>query len=111
VQLGMILHIWDLQGQIKACERVVELLSLKPGSLVVGQSVGHATGVEVPGRNGNIFKHGAETFKTMWDEVGRRTGTKWNVQASIDAGLGIGERKREWDDPNTRRLTFEIKRL
>jgi hypothetical protein len=26
VSNGMVLHIWDLKGQIRACERVVELL-------------------------------------------------------------------------------------
>jgi SAM-dependent methyltransferase len=111
VQLGMILHIWDMEGQIKACERVVELLAPKPGSLIVGQSVGHITGIETPGKSGKIFKQSAETFKTMWEEVGRRTGTRWEVRAEIDAGLGIGEKKRAWDDPDTRRLNFEVERL
>ncbi|KAH8897531.1 hypothetical protein GQ53DRAFT_791942 [Thozetella sp. PMI_491] len=111
VQLGMILHIWDMEGQIKACERVVELLAPKPGSLIVGQSVGHTTGIETPGKSGKIFKQSAETFKAMWEEVGRRTGTQWEVRAEIDAGLGIGEKRRAWDDPDTRRLTFEVERL
>jgi hypothetical protein len=29
----------------------------------------------------------------------------------LDAGLGIGQQKRRWDDPDTRRLTFEVERL
>lgn len=112
VQLGMILHIWDRDGQVAACRRVVELLRPEPGSLIVGQSVGHLDGVSAPGRGGkSIFKHNAETFAAMWDEVARETGTKWDVRASLDEGLGIAEQNRKWDDPRTRRLSFTVQRL
>lgn len=112
VQLGMVLHIWDLEGQTKACERVVELLRAEKGVLVVGQSVGNLKGKEFEGRPGKmIYKHDADTFKEMWEEVGRRTGTKWEVRARLDDGLGIGGGKRGWDEDTTRRLYFEVERL
>jgi hypothetical protein len=47
----------------------------------------------------------------MWREAGIRTGSEWLVRARLDAGLGIEEKKRTWDDPNTRRLVFEVERL
>ncbi|KAB5578313.1 hypothetical protein GE09DRAFT_952277 [Coniochaeta sp. 2T2.1] len=111
VQLGMVLHIWDLEGQTGACERVVELLKDERGVLVVGQSVGNVEGKEFPARGRMIFKHDVETFGKMWDEVGRRTGTSWVVRARLDEGLGIDERKRNWDEPSTRRLSFEVERV
>ncbi|KAB5550009.1 hypothetical protein GE09DRAFT_1128660 [Coniochaeta sp. 2T2.1] len=111
VQLGMVLHIWDLEGQTRACERVVELLKDEKGVLVVGQSVGNVEGKEFPARGRMIFKHDVETFGKMWDEVGRRTGTSWVVRARLDEGLGIDERKRNWDEPSTRRLSFEVERV
>lgn len=108
----MVLHIWDLEGQIAACERVAELLRPENGVLVVGQSVGSVKAKEFPGRGGKmIYKHDAETFAAMWEEVGRRTGTKWEVRASLDQGLGIEEQNRNWDEPTTRRLFFEVERL
>ncbi|SPQ20284.1 9062dc1e-1f17-46de-b7e8-2f327e6c427f [Thermothielavioides terrestris] len=112
VQLGMILHVWDRAGQVEACRRVVELLRPRPGSLVIGQSVGHLDGVEMAGAGGKrIFKQNAETFAAMWEEVGRLTGTKWQVHASLDEGLGIAQQQRQWDDPRTRRLSFVVERL
>lgn len=112
VHLGMVLHIWDVSGQLAACRRVVELLRPEPGSLVVGQCVGHLDGVSSPGRGGNtIFKHNPETFRSLWDKLGQETGTKWEVRARLDEGLGIKEQSRKWDDPRTRRLVFEVERL
>lgn len=112
VQFGMVLHIWDLEGQTRACERVVELLRPEKGVMVVGQSVGDVGGTEAPGRGGKmIFKQNVETFEKMWEEVGRRTGTKWEVRARLDEGLGIDQKKREWDAPTTRRLNFEVERV
>ncbi|KAK3366456.1 hypothetical protein B0H63DRAFT_536509 [Podospora didyma] len=81
VQLGMVLHIWDLEGQTKACERVVELLRAEKSVLVVGQRIGNLVGNEFPARGTTIFKHDAETFAIMWEEVGRRTGTESVVRA------------------------------
>lgn len=111
VQLGMVLHIWDLEGQTRACERVVELLKPEKGVLVVGQSVGNVVGKESPARGRMIYKHDVKSFTRMWEEVGRRTGTEWVVRAKLDEGLGINEQKRSWDEPSTRRLSFEVARI
>jgi hypothetical protein len=112
VHLGMILHIWDRPAQLEACRRVVELLRPQPGALVVGQCVGHLDGVSSPGRGSNtIFKHNVKTFRDMWTELGQLTGTRREVRAQLDEGLGIKEQSRKWDDPNTRRLAFEVERL
>lgn len=111
IQLGMILHIWDRPGQIEACRRTIELLSPVHGSMIIGQSIGHIDGIQGPGRGGKrIFKHNPQTFRSMWDELGRLTGTSWTVTASLDEGLGISEQKRKWDDANTRRLVFCVVR-
>jgi SAM-dependent methyltransferase len=112
VHLGMILHIWNRPAQLEACCRVVELLRPEPGVFVIGQCVGHLDGVPATGRGGKtMFKHNAETFRDLWTEVGQLTGTRWEVRAQLDEGLGIKEQSRKWDDPNTRRLAFEVERL
>lgn len=112
VNLSMMLHIWDLENQIKACERVVELLRDEKGVLVVGQSVGDLAGKEVGSRGVmRIFKHNVETFEKMWEEVGKRTGTKWKVDATLKVAMGIDSRPRNWDEPSTRRLAFCVERV
>lgn len=110
VHLGMVLHTWDLEAQARACARVVEFLKPEPGVLVVGQAVGHLHAQET-GDKKKIFRHNRESFQALWDDVGRQTGTSWEVRAELDEGLGIGEKARSWDDPDTRRLRFEVERL
>ena len=112
VHASLFLHLFDWEGQKKACEVIIGLLKSEPGVLVLGQQVGSLTPGQVPKSSGSrMFKHDATTFEKMWKEVGEATGTEWQVTAALDAGLGIENRVRKWDDPNTRRLTFEVKRL
>ncbi|KAK5653686.1 hypothetical protein OQA88_8716 [Cercophora sp. LCS_1] len=111
VQLNMVLHMFDLEGQIQVCERVVAMLKREKGVVVIGQSVGSLAGRAVPGRGSMIYKHDVGTFGNMWEEVGRRTGSRWVVRASLDEGLGIAEGRREWDEMETRRLVFEVERM
>jgi len=111
VQLGMVLHTWDLEGQIMACERVAELLRDERGVMVVGQSVGDVEGKEFSARGRMIYKHNVESFGRMWEEVGRRTRTRWAVRARLDEGLGIDGGRREWDEKSARRLGFEVERV
>ncbi|KIN08783.1 hypothetical protein OIDMADRAFT_153369 [Oidiodendron maius Zn] len=112
IHIGLFLHLFDWNGQKKACETIVGLLKNEPGVLVLGQQVGSLMPGQVPkGSGSNMYKHDATTFEKMWKEVGEATGTEWEVRASLDTGLGIEKHKRKWDDPSTRRLTFEVKRL
>ncbi len=106
IHLGMVLHIWGLEGQIRACARVVKLLRPQPGALILGQSVGH-----VQGLGSRIYRHSAETFKQMWDEVGRLTGTRWECRARLEVETAVGNQTSDWDDPLRRRLVFEVERL
>jgi hypothetical protein len=112
VQAGLFLHLFDLEGQTKACKKIVRLLKQEKGALVTGQQVGATEPAQMPIESGaKMYKHNANSFEKMWNDVGKATGTEWKVTASLDAGLGIGEKKRTWDDPATRRLVFEVERL
>jgi SAM-dependent methyltransferase len=112
VQISFFLHLWDLEGQTRACEKIVGLLKQEKGVLVTGQQVGATEPRQMHPESGTrMYKHNPESFEKMWREVGIRTGSEWLVRAKLDAGLGIEEKKRTWDDPNTRRLVFEVERL
>lgn len=112
IHVGLFLHLFDWEGQKKACEAIIGLLKNEKGVLVLGQQVGSLTPGQVPKSSGSsMFKHDASTFEKLWKEVGEATGTEWEVRASLDSGLGIQQQQRKWDDPNTRRLTFEVERL
>ena len=52
-----------------------------------------------------LLKHNVGTFERLWEEVGQRAGTKWEVKSKLNNGLG------KWDDEKTRRLVFEVERV
>jgi len=112
VHLGMILHLWDLEGQIDVCRRAVELLRPEPGVVVLGQCVGNLEGVQMVGRGGRrMFRHCDVSFAGLWDEIGRRTATRWRCQARLEIETPIGESTLIWDEAERRRLVFEVERL
>jgi SAM-dependent methyltransferase len=111
IHIGLFLHIFDLEGQIKACERIVRLARPVNGTLIVGQQTGKPVAGNQPTRRGMTFKHNVETFESMWRVVGEKTGTHWEVRARLDEGLGVADKNRTWDDPSIRRLAFEVERI
>jgi len=112
IQLGLFLHLFDLAGQAKACERVVGLMKPEKGVLILGQQIGSLEAGPMALDSGSkMYKHNVESFEKMWKEVGEKTGTEWKVNASLDAGLGINQNKRAWDDPKSRRLVLEVERI
>ena len=112
IHIGLFLHLFDLDGQRMAAERVVALAKKGKGALIVGQQVGSTQPGPMPrGSSSKMYKHDEKTFEELWKYVGEKTGSEWEVRAKLDAGLGISEKKRTWDDPNTRRLIFEVERI
>lgn len=116
VQLGMILHLFTWEEQLNAFENTIALLRDEPGVLIIGQATGNLDGVvtqtlSVGGANKETCKHNVESFKRLIKEVESQTGTQWDVKAELDEGLSVHDGKRTWDDPNTRRLLFELERV
>lgn len=112
IQIGLFLHLFDFAGQVKACERIVSLMKPENGALILGQQIGSLEpGPMMVGSGSKMFKHNVESFERMWKEVEETTGTKWKVTANTDQGVGISEKMRKWDDPNTRRLVFEVEKI
>ena len=57
------------------------------------------------------FRHDVGSWREFWDEVGRETGSRWRVEASLDEVDFGYELNREWGDPEMRRLVFWVVRL
>jgi hypothetical protein len=53
IHIGLFLHVFDLEGQIKACERIVRLARPVNGTLIVGQQTGKLSGWESTDQEGN----------------------------------------------------------
>lgn len=122
VHASMFLHCFELPTQILACKRIVALLKPRPGSLLVGRSGGVSLSSGGPreeeargslGQIGGVkatnYLHDVESFRAMWDQVGRESGTKWEVKVDeeeIDDGAG-----RYFSSKEHRWLRFEVTRL
>lgn len=113
IYAGSFLHLFDYQKQEAICVRIVKLLRQKPGSLLVGRQVGHEeAGAKAHRTNpdGEMFRHNVQSFKEMWEEVGKKTGTKWKVDASLSRA-DFGNRWQWQKDPGLARITFSVTRL
>jgi hypothetical protein len=112
IHVGLFLHLFDWEGQRKACERMVRMLKKQSGVLVLGHQFGNLNPKDIPfGTSQKVFRHDESSFERLWKEVGQNTGSQWTVKVTLDRGMGIAERKRPWDDENTRRMKFEVRRV
>ncbi|KAH8747234.1 hypothetical protein F5883DRAFT_437499 [Diaporthe sp. PMI_573] len=106
IHSGHFLHLFPREDTLKLiCDVFLPLLNLDgPGALIVGRNMGlkearlvktlvqpQSTRVSNPLES---FSHNGETWKELWNEVGERTGTKWDIQINeldMDAyGKGAG---------------------
>ncbi|KKY26347.1 putative methyltransferase domain-containing protein [Diplodia seriata] len=88
VHASAFFHLFSRDDQLRAAEAVVALLKPEPGVAVVGAQIGTPTpGVAeswTKGKKSPRFSHNVESWAALWDEVGTRTGTRWEV---VDARL------------------------
>lgn len=122
VHASMFLHCFELPTQVRACKRIVALLRPQPGSLFVGRTGGVSLAAGGPreedvrgplgcigGVKGTNYLHDVESFREMWEQVGRETGTSWGVEVveeEIDDGGG-----KYFSGEEHRWLRFEVVRL
>lgn len=86
VYAGAFFHLFGLEEQVKAVRRLVKLLR-KGGGVVVGRQSGGKGGDvgEVEGPRGRSwFRHDLESWRGVWERVGRETGTRWRVEGGVE---------------------------
>lgn len=109
VYVGLFLHQFDWEGQIRAGERIVRLMKDVPGVMIVGRQIGSTEAglVLTGGKDGTIsYRHNLESFRKYWSEMGEKTGTQWRVDAKLM------EVRRDWaKDDKTTGLLFEVVRV
>jgi hypothetical protein len=107
-------HLFNWDRQITIAKRVVSLLAAQPGSLVIGRQAGHADPVD-PDDEANApkhYRHNPETWRRLWEQVGRETGSKWEVEASIEQWKGLDNVfKKYHDGADTYKMRFVVRRV
>jgi len=84
IYAGSFLHLFGYDQQVAVCKRMVKLLRDREGSVVLGRQGGNlVSGEHAHRRGGTVFRHNAESFRKMWEEVGEATGTKWRVELEM----------------------------
>lgn len=86
IAVGDFLHLFSWDDCINAVCRLVQLSRPCAGTMIIGKNMGNKLGRYVPsgfGRGGWSFVHNERTFREMWVEVERRTGTRWDVDVRM----------------------------
>lgn len=115
IYAGSFLHLFDWSRQVAACKRIISLLRPTPGALFVGRQIGSANPGEYKhrvGDDGMLYRHDEATFRRMWEEVAKETGTEWDVEVSLKPieGANATVNPAEWMGDEVKRLSFSVRR-
>lgn len=121
VYTGSFFHLFQHDEQFDAAKRVIQLLKPEKGAMIVGRQVGNVNAGEYTdeGYTGGRGqgRHNPKTWTDFWDKVGEATGTKWKVDAEMDAfEVGFGKateaKLTEWrTEGGAMRMRFVITRV
>lgn len=112
-------HCFDYQTQVELAMRFIALLKPQPGSRAVGQNLGHtsAGNYTTPHKDvgvSNMFLHNVESFARLWEEAGRKTGSRWRVESrmwKVKLDWQLVQQLGEARGPDSRNFVFEVERL
>lgn len=116
VYAGSIFHLFDLTKQRQLVKRTVEFLAPQPGSLVLGRQVGDVNAglyQHVTNGSGSMFRHNEQSWRKLWDDVGKDTGSKWEVCVELKLTKRFMKRasKDEHAHDGARQMYFSCRRL
>ena len=109
-------HLFDLSEQEHLAKLLIRLLISEPGSMILGRHSANEEPGEYPGRgkpNTNCYRHNEETWKAMWEGVGRETGTEWKVEVWKEKDEGFARQPSQRGERGGEgwfRLTFAVTR-
>ncbi|TGO31600.1 hypothetical protein BHYA_0495g00030 [Botrytis hyacinthi] len=83
ILVNRIFHQWNLENQIEGATLSVKLSRDRPGSLILGYQAGVPKQRELLGSKYRCLLQSPETWKEVWDEVGKRTGTQWKTESRL----------------------------
>lgn len=118
----MFLHVFNWKDQVKACGRILNLLSTKPGSIIIGAQTATTKPGEQnlvppfvkPGEHKSVFRQSRETFTQMWEGAGKDKGIPLKIWAEYEAVQpkveGGTKEEKFFTGDEQRRLFFVVER-
>lgn len=100
-------HLFNWEDQKKIALRVVGLLKSRKGSLIVGRQIGDEVAGEKVRRSGSgsRYRHNADSWRRLWEEVGNETGTVFEVE------VATRPTKATFQDIGSIGMEFSVRRL
>jgi hypothetical protein len=110
IWISKVLHQWDWATTLVALRSIIALS--KPGTMVVGFHAGCVKAEFV--EEYKVYLHDEESWKRIWGEVGRETGTEWDAGEVSLRGfkeLGISPDSVAYLGDKCRMLEFVVRRV
>ena len=112
-------HCFDYQAQVELAMRFIALLKPQPGSRAVGQNLGHISAGDYTAPHKDVglpsmFLHNVESFTRLWEEAGRKTGSRWRVESrlwKVEPDWQPVQQPGEAMGSDSREFVFEVERL
>ena len=103
INIIMFLHMYDYATQLRACKRILKLLTRQKGSMVIGAQTGSTQAgdfrlkppIVAEGEERTLFRQSLETFKQMWETVGCDEGVQLTIEVEYDDDKDREARARE----------------
>jgi SAM-dependent methyltransferase len=125
VHAGSFFYLFEWDQQVLAARRCVSLLRAQPGSILVGKQAGDVNAGQKsrPGKLGSRYRHNAESWKKLWEQVAKETGTEWDIAVreledkeyfrEMTGGMDLSKLKSygDWNPETTRRVEFLFRRI
>ena len=107
-------HLFSWEKQIEAARAVTRML--KKGGWLLGYNIGTKVAKETPAgqtkgsdQAGSKFYHDEESWRMLWDEVGRGTETEWKVDTRLqDLEEWMPKEDFAWMGESARGLSFAV---
>ncbi|PHH78468.1 hypothetical protein CDD80_6811 [Ophiocordyceps camponoti-rufipedis] len=112
INAQLFFHLFPRSQQIQLAKRLVALLDPTKDSLIVGRHLAHSkvTECNLPGA-GYLYVHSQDSWKCLWDEVGRLTRTLWDVEIVQEAREVEACIKEATAGPEAYWMWFTIRKL
>lgn len=107
VQTGSFLHLFGWDQSVQAAVTIATLLKREKGVLVVGRQIGGAQPGAEESSMVKSYRHNADSFRKMWDEVGEKTGDRWVVTVETEIWDSVGV---SWTNDQMLKLKFVVER-
>ncbi|KAG6997778.1 methyltransferase adrK [Physcia stellaris] len=116
IHAASLFHLFPLEDEKRLAHRLITLLRPVPGSLILGRQAGNVVAGDMASRSDSsrmAFRHNEDSWRELWQGVGRESGTRWKVESCLREveGWSVGRGRAEGRGEGDRMMTFSVERI